>query len=177
MGLFCTFSLTRLYNRLPFFSFRVKIRIQNHSFETFVSLTKESLSHLSTAPRFYLLGATIRGFRLSAPPPAMFPPRLRRSIFHGRFGSFHNRICMLSVSCLACPAITHFEKFGLSSVSLELWGSVSKCARVIPQKRRGQNDCSSMTLPSLSTARQWVMLRASEEIVTPHFVTVRPSAS
>ena len=63
------------------------------------------------------LGATIRGFRLSAPPPAMFPPRLRRSIFHGRFGSFHNHIGTFSVSCRACPAITHFEKFGLSSAA------------------------------------------------------------
>ena len=54
--------------------------------------------HLSTAPRFHLLGAISRGFRLSAPPPAMFPPRLRRSIFHGRFGSFHNHIGTFSVS-------------------------------------------------------------------------------
>ena len=46
-----------------------------------------------------------------------------------------------------------------------------------PKKRRGQNVCSSMTLPSLSTARQWMILRASEEMVTPHLVTVRPSAS
>ena len=37
--------------------------------------------------------------------------------------------------------------------------------------------CSSMTFPSLSTARQWVMFRASDEIVTPHFVIARPSAS
>ena len=44
-------------------------------------------------------------------------------------------------------------------------------------KTRAQNFCSSMTWPSLSTARQCVMLRASEEIVTPHFVSWRPLAS
>lgn len=40
-----------------------------------------------------------------------------------------------------------------------------------------QNFCSSITTPSASTARQWVMLRASFEMLTPHFVTRRPPAS
>ena len=44
-------------------------------------------------------------------------------------------------------------------------------------ERKGQNFCSSMTLPSLSTARQCVMFRASEEMVTPHLVSRPPSAS
>ena len=36
--------------------------------------------HLATAPRFHWWGVRYRGLRLSAPPPAIFRPRLRRSI-------------------------------------------------------------------------------------------------
>ena len=35
----------------------------------------------------------------------------------------------------------------------------------------------SVTLPSVSIKRQCVMLRASDEMLTPHFVSLRPSAS
>ena len=40
-----------------------------------------------------------------------------------------------------------------------------------------QNFCSSMILPPSSTTRQCTMLRASEEMLTPHFVTFLPSDS
>ena len=39
-----------------------------------------------------------------------------------------------------------------------------------------QNFCSSMTLSSLSTARQWTIFLTSDEMATPHFVSWRPSA-
>ena len=137
MGLFCTFSLTRLYNRLPFFLFVLKY-VSKITHLRLSSALPKSLCRICPPLRGSICwGQLSGGFAYRLHPPAMFPPRLRRSIFHGRFGSFHNHIGTFSVSCRACPAITHFEKFGLSSVSLELWGSVSKCARVIPQKRWG----------------------------------------
>ena len=39
-----------------------------------------------------------------------------------------------------------------------------------------QNFCLSMTLSSLSTARQWTIFLTSDEMVTPHFVSWRSSA-
>ena len=39
------------------------------------------------------------------------------------------------------------------------------------------NFCSSTTFPSASVARQWVMLRAEDEMQMPHLVSFLPSAS
>ena len=39
-----------------------------------------------------------------------------------------------------------------------------------------QNFCSSMTLSSLSNARQWTIFLTSDEMATPHFASWRSSA-